>query len=150
MKKILIILIVFLSFFGVQAQESKDREQHRERIKAMKVAFITQEMSMTPEIAQKFWPVYNNYECQKRDLHRREHKDLSNIESLTEKEALKMLTEYQEIEKEEYQIKKELFLDLGKIISAKDIIKLHRLESDFNQKLLKEYREKKAEERKKN
>lgn len=146
MKKITLIFIFFLSFFGLQAQEHKDKEQHRERIKAMKVAYITQEMSMTPELAQKFWPIYNKYECQRRNLHKREHKELKDIASLSENEAEKMLVEYQEIEKEEYQIKKELFSDLGKIISSKEIIKLHQLESDFNRKLLKEYREKKAEE----
>jgi len=148
MKKITLIFILFVSFFGLQAQEHKDREEHRERIKAMKVAFITQEMSMNPEVAQKFWPIYNKYECQKMDLHRREHEDLKNIESLSEKEAEKMLMEYQEIENEEYQIKKALFSDLRKIITSKEIIKLHQLESDFNKKLLKEYREKKAQERK--
>ncbi|RKS53319.1 hypothetical protein BC962_1569 [Gillisia mitskevichiae] len=150
MKKVTLILILFISFFGLQAQDNKDREQHRERIKAMKVAFITQEMSMTPELAQKFWPIYNKYECQKMDLHRREHEELNDIESLSEKEAEKMLMEYQEIENEEYQIKKSLFTDLKKIISSKEIIKLHKLESDFNKKLLKEYRERKAKEQRKN
>jgi hypothetical protein len=148
MKKLILLFTVFLSFFGLQAQESYDKEQHRERIKAMKVAYITQEMTMNPELAQKFWPIYNKYMCQKMDLHRREYKELKNIESLSEKEAEKMLREYQEIENEEYQIKKTLFTDLKKIISSKEIIKLHQLESDFNKKLLKEYRERKAEERK--
>ncbi len=148
MKNITLIIIMFLSFFGVQAQEHKNKEEHRERIKAMKVAFITQEMSMNPELAQKFWPIYNKYECQKMDLHRRDHEEIKDLESLTEKEAEKMLKDYQEIENEEYQIKKALFNDLKKIISSKEIIKLHKLESDFNKKLLKEYRERRAKERK--
>lgn len=145
MKKNILLFIVFISFFGLQAQ---DREEHRERIKAMKVAYVTQEMSMSPALAQKFWPIYNKYECQKMELHRREHVEIEGIESLSEKEAEKMLLEYQEIENEEYLIKKALFSDLKKIISSKEIIKLHKLESDFNKKLLKEYRERKAEEQK--
>ena len=140
---------MFISIFGAQAQDDKNREQHRERIKAMKVAYITQEMKMDPELAQKFWPIYNKYECQKMDLHRREHEELKNTEALSEQEAEKMLTEYQEIEKEEYLIKKALFTDLKKIISAKEIIQLHKLESDFNKKLLQEYRERKKAERNK-
>jgi hypothetical protein len=150
MKKITLVFIMFISLFGAQAQDEKDREQHRERIKAMKVAYITQEMKMDPELAQNFWPIYNKYECQKMDLHRREHEELKDLETLSEQEAEKMLIEYQEIEKEEYQIKKALFSDLKKIISAKKIIQLHKLESDFNKKLLREYRERKESERKKN
>jgi hypothetical protein len=31
------------------------------RMEAVKIAFITKELNLTPEEAQKFWPVYNNY-----------------------------------------------------------------------------------------
>lgn len=141
---------MFLFVFNLQAQESKDKQQHRERIKAMKVAYITQEFNMDADMAQKFWPVYNQYECAKTDLHKKEHFEIENIENITEAEAEKMLTEYLNIEKDEYSIKKELFDDLKKIMSAKDIIKLHKLESDFNKKLIKEYRARKAAERGKN
>ncbi len=150
MKKITLIIILFISFFGVQAQEGKNKEDHREQIKAMKVAFITQEMQMDAALAQKFWPIYNRYECKKMDLHRREHDEIENIETLSEQEAEKLIQEYQDIENEEYQIKKALFSDLKKIISAKEIIKLQKLESDFNKKLWKEYRDRKDAERKRN
>ena len=149
MKKITLLILLFFSFSAVQAQDSKERDNHRERIKALKVAFITQEMSMDADLAQKFWPIYNKYECQKSDLHQREHQDFDNLSSLTEKEADKMLIEFQEIENQEFIIKKQLFSDLKKIISAKEIIKLHKLESDFNKKLLREYRERKEAERNK-
>ncbi len=150
MKKITLLFILFISFYGIQAQNSRDKEEHREQIKAMKVAFITQEMNMDPELAQKFWPIYNRYECQKMDLRRREHDEIKNIETLSEQEAEKLIKEYQNIENEEYQIKKTLFSDLKKIISAKEIIKLQKLEADFNRKLWKEYRDRKDAERKKN
>ncbi len=150
MKKFTLIFLLFISFFTVQAQGSKDKEEHREQIKAMKVAFITQEMNMDAALAQKFWPIYNRYECKKMDLHRREHDEVKNIETLSEQEAENLIKEYQEIENEEYLIKKALFSDLKKIISAKEIIKLQKLESDFNKKLWKEYRARKEAERKRN
>tara|TARA_R100000935_G_C2817974_1_gene158254 strand:- start:487 stop:942 length:456 start_codon:yes stop_codon:yes gene_type:complete len=150
MKKFILIFLLVISFFEVQAQGGKDKEEHREQIKAMKVAFITQEMKMDAALAQKFWPIYNRYECKKMELHEREHDEVKNIETLSEQEAEKLIKEYQEIENEEFQIKKTLFSDLKKIISAKEIIKLQKLESDFNKKLWKEYRDRKEAERKKN
>lgn len=141
MKKILIVFILLLSAgASLQAQGKKD---HREKIKALKVAYITQELNMSSEVAQKFWPVYNSYECMRRDLHRREHIDLDNVQAISESKAETMLKEYLNVEKEEYVIKKQLFADLKKILSSKDIIKLHKLEEDFNKKLLKEYRSRK-------
>ena len=130
-----------LTVFSLQAQEKNDKKEHRERIKALKVAFITQELNMDPKLAQKFWPIYNKYEAKKLELHRREHINLDNTATISEAKAEEMLTEYLDVEKEEYLIKKELFQDLRKILSARDIIKLHKLESDFNKKLIKEYRE---------
>lgn len=140
---------MFLFVFTLQAQEGKDRQQHRERIKAMKVAYITQELNMDAKLAEKFWPVYNQYECTKTDLHKKEHLEIENIENITEAEAEKMLAEFLDIEKEEYTVKKELYANLKEIMSAREIVKLHQLESDFNKKLIKEYRARKAAERNK-
>ena len=34
---------------------------HGEKIEALKVAYITQQLNLTPEEAQRFWPIYNAY-----------------------------------------------------------------------------------------
>lgn len=141
MKKITIILLIFLSAGGVNAQDKKD---HREKIKAHKVAYITQELNMDSKMAQKFWPIYNKYELDKRALHKRETVDFEKLGNISEAKAEEMLKEYLAVEKEEYIIKRQLFTDLKKILTAREIIKLHQLESDFNKKLIKEYRERKA------
>ncbi len=33
----------------------------RDKIEALQIAYLTDKLSLTPEEAQKFWPVYNNY-----------------------------------------------------------------------------------------
>tara|TARA_R100000789_G_scaffold71640_1_gene67355 strand:- start:71 stop:535 length:465 start_codon:yes stop_codon:yes gene_type:complete len=144
-----ILLFIFLSLtgiFGMQAQD-KDKGAQREHIKALKVAFFTQELDLSEKLAEKFWPIYNRYEKERRDLHKREHIDLDNIECIDEKQAEDLLDEFLLVESEEYKIKKQLFRDLRQIISAKDIIKLHKLEDEFHKKLIKEYRSKKDRER---
>ncbi|MGM0934108.1 MAG: hypothetical protein ACQEWD_11755 [Bacteroidota bacterium] len=144
MKKIIVLFLMFPVFMQLQAQ-SEDREAHRERIKALKTAYITQELNLSTKVAEKFWPIYNNYEAKRKELHRREHvdMDLSSPECISEDQANGMLQEYLDVEREEYVIKKELFRELKKIISAQDILKLHKLEDEFHKKLIKEYRTKK-------
>lgn len=141
MKNILILLICFI-FSGASLQ-AQNKSDHREKIKALKVAYITEELNMSTDVAQKFWPVYNKYESQRRDLHKREHIDLDQYQNISEEKAEEMLKEYLAVEKEEYIIKRDLFSDLKRFLSARDIIKLHKLEADFNKKLLKEYRSRK-------
>ncbi|MGY5849728.1 hypothetical protein [Salegentibacter sp. F14] len=144
MKKIIILILMLSPLLQVQAQ-AEDREAHRERIKALKTAYITQELNLSTEIAEKFWPIYNDYEARKKDLHRREHldMDLSRPECIDEAQANGMLQEYLDVEREEYILKKRLFKELKEIISAQDILKLHKLEDEFHKKLIREYRAKK-------
>lgn len=143
--KITFLILAFVAFSSLQAQ---DKEAHREKIKALKVAYITQELNMNSEVAQKFWPVYNQYEVNKRELHKRENVDWSTIGAINESHAEEMLKEYLIIEKEEYIIKRQLFIDLKKFLTAKEIIKLHELEAAFHEKLIREYRDRMKSEKK--
>ncbi|MDR5590039.1 hypothetical protein [Christiangramia sp. SM2212] len=143
MKKFVLIFIVLISSIQMIGQE-EDRDAQRERIKALKVAFLTQELNLTDKLAERFWPIYNDYETKRRELHAREHIELENVECMNEDTANDLLNEYLTIENEEYKIKKQLFKELKEIISAKDIIKLHKLEDEFHKKLIKEYRSKRG------
>lgn len=145
MKKIFLLFSICFLSFAVNAQD-KDREQ----IKSLKVAFITQEMNMDKAKAEKFWPIYNNYECLQMDLHKRERRDVENISSMSETDADKRLDEFVNIEKQEYLNKRKLYDELKKIFSAKEIVQLHQLEADFNKKLWEEYRSRKGENKKNN
>lgn len=144
MKKFLFVLFMFSCFWQVNAQKDK------ERIKALKTAFITQEMKMSNKVAQKFWPVYNEYETRRRELHEEEDNKLKDPDCVTEEEAERMLAEYLDIERQEYVVKKELLKDLKEIFSAKEIVKLHKLEDEFHKKLIREYRARKHRERENN
>ncbi|MGB8705377.1 MAG: hypothetical protein WCD31_10140 [Gillisia sp.] len=148
MKKTILIVILALFSGTMFSQDKRSKQEYWDHIKALKVAYITQEMNMNTELAQKFWPIYNNYECQKLDLHKKEHVDLDNLNTLSEQEANKLLTQFVDVEKQEYVIKKQLFNDLLQIMPASEIIKLHKVETDFNKKLLKEFRERRASEEK--
>lgn len=63
---ILIIALFFGSFSVTNAQET--HEQRSEKIQALKIAFITQKLELNTDEAQKFWPVYNRYEADIRQI----------------------------------------------------------------------------------
>lgn len=58
MKKIGLLIILF-SFVAVTAMAG--HRQPGRKMKALKVAYVTRQLNLTPEEAEKFWPVYNNY-----------------------------------------------------------------------------------------
>ena len=61
MKKYLLILLLAVgSFISVKAQDETNPQA--EKIQALKIAFITQKLQLSTAEAEKFWPVYNQYE----------------------------------------------------------------------------------------
>ena len=61
MRKLYFILM-FITITGLsKAQEEQPSEKKLADIEALKVAFISKELELTPDEAQKFWPVYNQY-----------------------------------------------------------------------------------------
>src|SRR5580693_4639131 len=55
MKRFLILYgIIFTLCISVSAQNG-------ERIQALKIAYLTKQLNLTPEEAERFWPVYNQY-----------------------------------------------------------------------------------------
>ena len=63
MKKLYFILslILLTTVNQVRAQEIDQNEKKQQDIESLKVAFISRELELTPEEAQKFWPLYNQY-----------------------------------------------------------------------------------------
>ena len=51
-----------------QRKSDRDRRTEREAIQAQKVAFITQEVGLTSEEAEKFWPLYNEMDRKLNEL----------------------------------------------------------------------------------
>ena len=68
MKKIFSIALsamLLLGAFTCLAQGKPDKKEWQEKMKAEKVAYLTDYMNLTSAEAQKFWPVYNQAESEK-------------------------------------------------------------------------------------
>lgn len=63
MKKVLIMLAIFLgvSVFAVAQDDNADDDKQGGRVYTLMVAYLTKELNLTTEEAQKFWPIYNQY-----------------------------------------------------------------------------------------
>lgn len=65
MKLIYLATLIMLSASFVEAQPLKADQEKKladlRKIQAMEMAFITKELNLSPDEAQKFWPVFNQY-----------------------------------------------------------------------------------------
>jgi Spy/CpxP family protein refolding chaperone len=146
--KILIAIIMLFSL-NTFAQGGRLLKEKKEQIKAMKVAYITNELSLTPDEAAKFWPLYNVFEDKQQEIRKQKLKgyldriDDDSFDNVSEKEALALLTQMESTEDELHQAKKKFVASLKGVIPATKILKLKKAEEGFNRKLLQQYRDKK-------
>lgn len=66
MRKILYLMLILLPFSGM-AQDGL-RGESKQRLEAIQIAYLTKELSLTTQDAEKFWPVYNKYQDELRGL----------------------------------------------------------------------------------
>ncbi len=137
---IVLLLAVTLSF----GQNRPDKD----KIKSLKVAFITERLDLSTKEAQAFWPIYNEYEEKREALRQKERSQIRNkikeSENLSEKEADQLLKQYLSFEEEEEELDKAFIENITKVISAKKTLLLLRSEEEFKRQLIKQYRQKRG------
>ncbi len=143
MKNILNYTLLLFLFTSVSFAQGK--QEKRDRIKALKIAFISEELALTPDEAEKFWPIYNAFEDKQFELQHEKMKSYMNrIETdmgkISEKEASQLLVQMENTEDELYQLRKKYDQNLKLVLSAQKIVKLHKVEVQFRKDLLKQFR----------
>ena len=139
--KMIITFLALMCSLNFYSQEPK-----REKIKALKIAYITKDLNLSSSEAEKFWPIYNAYEEKQFDLRmvkmRKVRHELKSkpIDNFSDAEANSLLTQIDQLENESHENKKKLIADLRKIISPVKILKLKQAEDNFNKTLLKQYK----------
>jgi hypothetical protein len=74
MKKIFLLLAFSTGALFVKAQDDQTTQtttftdQREQDIEALKVAFLSKQLELTPEEAQQFWPVYNQYSTELKQI----------------------------------------------------------------------------------
>ncbi len=133
-----LILPVLLLMISIGWAQPNERAM-QERIKAQKVAFITERLDLSPSEAQKFWPIYNAYEDETNSMRQndlREVRQAMRRGNLSNSEAQRLLDQFMDVEDRLHQAKKKLVKDLGSAIPPQKIIQLKSAEDAFNKKLL--------------
>lgn len=85
MKNLILTLCFFATgIFAVHAQNQppRDKMKGEQKIKALYIAFITQEMKLTEDEATKFWPVHLQYDNELKEIHRQQLPELEREEAV--------------------------------------------------------------------
>ncbi len=149
-KQLIVIALLMLIPLVNFAQRGKMFGKVKEKINAQKVAYITKELDLTPQEAQVFWPIFNEFEAQRRQINqefvgKNIEERVLDINTLTDKEALEMADNQIILAQKLLDLRKKYHAEFKKVLSAKKLLKLYQAEKDFNKYLLKEIKERRQD-----
>ena len=132
-----------------QPQGGKKNDEQRakefERIQSEQIAFITQELDLTPEEAQVFWPVYNQCWKEARENHRKMMNAFNEFrgkkgDELSDKEIEAKLDAYIAACDNESKVLSDYYPRFKKVLPIRKVAKLYQAEEAFQQKMIKNLR----------
>lgn len=147
MRKFLLILMILLGTGQLFAQRQMDPKMI-EVIKSKKVAFITENVGLTPKESEKFWPVYNQLEKERYALmdKRRELEDKDDEKAVKNDDYYRKLAgEIISIPQKESKLMEEYNAKFMSILPPEKVVKLYRAERKFRSYLMHEMRKNDSE-----
>jgi len=132
--------ITTLVVLGLFALFLPQQSQAQDRIRALKVAFITDKLKLTPEESEKFWPVYNQYEAEQKRI-RQKYRPDEDLSTMSDQEVERAVLDRFEMEEELIKLKRDYFQRMKAFMAVRKIALLQRSEQEFNKELLRRIQE---------
>jgi len=136
-KAICFAILMILSTSWILAQNP-----NQERLNAYKIAFFTKRLNLTSQEAEKFWPVYNEFQ-EKKSRIQQERNQLNrnfnqNISAMSEKEMTEGSDHYISLEVKESELSQEFHKKFKEILPPIKVIRLYQAENQYKVQLLNE------------
>lgn len=145
MKHIFFITLIISGFYTtVGAQQDADRRN--ERVQSIRIAIFTEVLQLTPDEAQGFWPIYNEY-LDKREALVQQYKPGKQLDAMSDAEVEDQIKLHFEREQRELDLEKDVFQKFRKVLPLRKIAKVPQAERQFRESLLKKLQEAREQRR---
>ncbi|MCL3778933.1 hypothetical protein EMN47_00880 [Prolixibacteraceae bacterium JC049] len=144
-KIFILLLICSVTLNGFSQQHRKMKRVNWEEYKTQKISFLTEKLELTPEEAQQFWPVYNQFEKKRLDLHKERREFEQNMFKLldhsSDAEVKNMLEKHLDFQKKDYELNAAYSKKIMKVLPIQKVAKLIKEEVNFRRHMMKKYQE---------
>ncbi len=132
------LLIIWVGIFWVSTLYGQNPEA-REKIESARIGFITKRLNLTPEQAEQFWPLYNEY----RTKHEQAALDYRKFKAgiipgkATEEQSKRLVQMELDVKQRRLDLEKDYSKRLLDVISTQQVASLRKAERDFRGILLR-------------
>ena len=113
-----------------------------ERMEAMRVAYITDKLELSPAEAEKFWSVYNDWAAKQKTLRKNlKQSYLQKSANMTEKDAEELYALEIQTRQTENDLFKQYSEKIKAVVGVKKMVQLHVAELEFKRDVMKRVKE---------
>ena len=140
----LVLVLASIQFSVDSKAQDNDDNINVSKIQAQRVAFFTERLNLTPAEAEKFWPIYNEYDAKRAKLNAEESRLINlfkeNKSSMTDKEIDNDIKKIFETRKAITALNEEYYQKFRQVLPARKVMKLIITETQFRVWLLNKLR----------
>ena len=146
MKKILIIAL-FLTGFTALAQDNNQQDA-KSKLQAARIALITERLGLTPEQAQQFWPIYNEYAEQRRMIQQefRDARKGLDLNKLSEEQSRALIKARMDGKQRQLNLETKYSDRLMDVINTRQLMALKKAEDDFRAMIIRRIEHRKQQQ----
>ena len=129
--------LLLLSGLLLAAPAQAQRSNRAGQLENAKIAFITTRVALTPEQAQKFWPLYNEFSAKRRELNRSSRVLRRDVADGTSDQQIRdNIAQSFALRQQELNLEKDYVDRFQKVISLRQVAQLLTAERDFTKEVV--------------
>jgi hypothetical protein len=149
MKKFYLVVLTVLSLNLVKAQvPDTELNPNLEKLNAYKIAFFTKRLNLTSREAEKFWPLYNEFQDKRIAIQLERQKLNRNVNqnelNMTEKDFIETGDRLVALQVQEASLAQEYHKKFREILTPQKVIRLYQAENQYRLLLLNEIKDRPA------
>ena len=132
------ILIILLAFMLMGIKVNGQNSNARNKIESARIALITERLGLSPDQAEKFWPVYREYTNKRRELTQelRQARQGMDPGNMSDEQSKKLVNMAMDIKQREVNLEKQYSGRMMDVISSQQMLSLGKAEQDFRRMML--------------
>lgn len=135
------LILCYLSMpLGAQVvDDDPDIPEAGDRLRAQRVAYITQRLGLSSKQAEQFWPLHNEYETRMREINRK-YRPARPVSEMSEAEVERLIEQRFRRDEELLALRRQYYEKFRRVITLKQIATFPKADREFKRDLLEQLR----------
>lgn len=147
----MIIAFFTLPAWAQEEEVAKMDPRAQEKIKAARIAYITDRLGLTPEEAERFWPIYREFSNKRMELKQQFDQARKNPNTSKPKEEVEreLVDLGLKLKQQELDLEKDYSKRILDVIPAQKLMALKKAEDDFRRLLIQQIQQRQLQQQRK-